>query len=94
MPPQDADVFKSMLGAVKTAVDSGVCPNYAATKRRHWRMWLAYCGRFCIDPYLRNTVDPIPLLQVFAALYRDGTIAPRKKPVKSASVSDTVLSVG
>jgi hypothetical protein len=86
--------FESYLGIVKEEVRSGVTNAYTKRKDSHWTIWVEYCEQSHLDPFLRGTTDPIPFLQVFAAQYRDGSIAPSKKSVRSKTVSDAVRSVG
>jgi hypothetical protein len=38
--------------------------------------------------------DPVPILQIFGARYRDGRIAPSKKLVRAGSVDDALRAVG
>ncbi len=94
MPRQERDDFLSDLGFVEEEVRSGVDPSYANKKDTHWDVWVEYCRKCCIDPFLHGTEDPIPYLQVFARRYHDGRVAPRGKPVKSKTVSDALCSVG
>jgi hypothetical protein len=43
---------------------------------------------------LSNVADPIPFLQVFATRYRNGTLAPSGKPVRSRTVEAALRSIG
>jgi hypothetical protein len=94
MPAQTRAKFESYLVIVQEAVRSGVTTAYSKRKDSHWELWNSYCEENCLDPFLRGTSDPIPFLQVFAAQYRDGSIAPSKNAVRSKTVSDAVRSVG
>jgi len=44
-------------------------------------MWLTFTESLQLDSSLSGIADPVPILQVFAARYRDGRIAPSKAPV-------------
>ena len=94
MPAEARTEFESYLVVVQEAVKSGVTKSYSNRKDSHWGLWESYCEKKHLDPFLRSTEDPIPFLQVFAAMYRDGTIAPSKNSVRSKTVSDAVRSVG
>jgi hypothetical protein len=47
-----------------------------------------------MDPTLQIVEDPVPFLQVFAYGYRNGTIAPSKRSVRSRTVEGALRSVG
>jgi hypothetical protein len=47
-----------------------------------------------VDPLLQDIQDPIAILQVYLQRYRDGTIAPRGKPVRSRTVEDSLRAIG
>ena len=93
MPPARRDVFTATLVAVQEAISSGVTRRTARTKDSHWKAWLSFCSDFHIDPYL-DYHDPIPYLQTFAQLYRDGTCSPSKRPVRASTVANALCSVG
>ena len=93
MPAPSRHLFHSTLVAVQESISSGVTPKTARTKDSHWKTWQAYCSMFNIDPFL-DYADPLPFLQAFAQLYRQGTISPSKKPVRSSTVSNALCSVG
>ena len=94
MPPDKAHVFKSDLRAVETAMRSSVTDAYRGKKDRHWQVWNDFCVHYGIDPFLRQSKDPVPYLQVFANHYKTGRISPSKNPVGAGTVSDAVRSVG
>ena len=94
MPTLDANVFLADLGLAQEAVTAGVTPAYAARKDAHWVIWLQFCTRFKLDPFLSNIEDPVPFLTVFAQQYRDGRLAPSQRTVSSKYVSDVVCSIG
>ena len=94
MPPAQADELSADLGLIRKAVRSGVVPGRASAANQHWQLWLAFAEGLGIDPDLTNFRDPVPVLQVFAARYRDGRIAPGHKPVRSRTVEDALRSIG
>ena len=94
LPPAAANELRADLGLVQAAVRSGVVPGRASAADRHWQIWVTFATSLSIDPWLCDVVDPIPILQVFAARYRDGRLAPCKGPVRSRTVEDAVRSVG
>lgn len=55
---------------------------------------MEFCADHGLDPFDLQGFDPVPFLQVFAARYRDGRIAPRGKPVRSGTVSEALRNVG
>ena len=61
---------------------------------RWWERWVEFCAAHSVDPWFPQGDDPIPYLQVFAARYRDGRLAPRGNPVRSGSVADALRSIG
>ena len=94
LSPAAATELRADLGLVNQAVRAGVVPGRAAAADRHWQQWLAFAASVNVDPWLHSVLDPIPLLQVFAARYRDGRLAPSHGPVRSRTVEDAVRSVG
>ena len=94
MPAEARDEFRIDLGLVKEAERAGVTSAYTKKKDTHWEVWLNFCEKVRIDPHLTAIVDPVPYLQVFGARYCDGHIAPSRRGVKSATVSDAIRSVG
>jgi len=94
MHPAVRDEFRTDLGLVQDQVRSGVVESTAKKAESAWDLWLGFCASLPLDPYFSDGGDPIPYLQVFAARYRDGRIAPRGKPVRSGTVSAAVRHVG
>lgn len=94
MPRPLGNEFKRYLVSSAEAIRSGVIDSYADKKDAHWIIWVDFCLPRKLDPFLRNFQDPIPILEVFAAQYRDGRIAPSGNPVKSRTVEDSIRSVG
>jgi hypothetical protein len=47
-----------------------------------------------VDPYLTTCKDPVPMLQIFGEIYRDGRLPPCHKPVKARTVKDRICAAG
>ena len=86
--------FCADLGLVQEAIRAGVVSSRAKAADRHLDRWVDFCGSLHVDPWLHEIVDPVPLLQVFGARYRDGRIAPSGRPVKAGTVEDAMRAVG
>jgi hypothetical protein len=71
------------LSAGNTSAQSGI-----------WRIWEHFCSTIRQDPYLQSTKDPIPLLQLFARLYRTGELAPKQHQVSAKTVGKAIRAVG
>jgi len=59
-----------------------------------WDIWWNFCNALRCDPYLLDSGDPVPILQVFAHRYQTGKISPSRAPVRSRTVGDAVHAVG
>jgi hypothetical protein len=59
-----------------------------------WDIWQDFCHTIPTDPYLHDTPDPIPVLQLFAHSYRTGAVAPTKSQVCSRTMEDALRAVG
>lgn len=94
MHPAIRNEFSRDLGLVQAAVRAGVVEQRSNTADRQWQLWLDFCATLSVDPWFREGHDPVPYLQVFAARYRDGRIAPRGKPVRSGTVEGALRSIG
>ncbi len=94
MPPATRNEFRSDLGLVAQAVRSGVVSSRARAADKQWDRWVDFCQEQGWDPWLYEFEAPVPILQVFAARYRDGRIAPSGNPVRSRTVEDALRSVG
>ena len=94
MHPQVRSEFTRDLGAAQAAVRAGVVDQRTRNANSHWLLWVDFCAECSVDPWFHDGQDPIPYLQVFAARYRDGRLAPRGQPVRSGTVSDALRSVG
>ena len=86
--------YHRALGRAQQTVRKGVCSGTDSTTASHWRLWVAHCKPLGIDPLLANMQDPVQPLQVFAELYRDGTIAPSGDIVRARTVEGAVRSIG
>jgi len=72
---------------------SSVIPKCTQTKDSHWTLWEAYCNELRVDKYLRDVEPKLPFLTVFAVRLLDGSLAPRGKPIKAASVVDYLCTI-
>jgi len=52
-----------------------------------------FCAATSSDPDSLPT-DPVPLLLLFAQRLRSGTVSPRRRPMRSRNVEDTLRAVG
>ena len=93
MQPERRRVFEASLIAVQETISSGVTKKTAKDKDRHWQVWLSFCQDYQVDPFLQYG-DPIPFLQVFGQMYREGRISLSKRTVRSPTVSNVLCSVG
>ena len=94
MSPTAAHEFGLDLGIVQEAVRAGVVPGTARAADKHWERWCDFCEETSVDPWLYEIDDPVPILQVYGARYRDGRVAPRCKPVRAGTVSDALRAIG
>ena len=94
MPSVVRVAFRADLGLVQDAMRSGVVASKASAADRQFQRWLEFCASHSVDPWFSQGDDPVPYLQVFAARYRDGRIAPGGHPVRSGTVSDALRDVG
>jgi hypothetical protein len=53
-----------------------------------------FCVAHNVDPYITTWENPVPMLQVFGEIYRDGCMVPHNKPIKARTVGDGIRSVG
>jgi hypothetical protein len=72
----------------------GVTDKRAKAVEAYWALWETFCLEHNIDPFIRICDDPMPIIQVFVQLYRDGRGAPKRNAVRSGTVEDTVCAVG
>ena len=86
--------YRRALSRAQETVRKGVCAGSDSTTASHWRLWVSHCKPLGIDPLLTNMQDPVQPLQVFAELYRDGTLAPSRDQVRARTVEGAVRSIG
>jgi hypothetical protein len=60
----------------------------------HWALWETFCLEHNMDPFVRHSDDPIPIIQVFAQRHRGGWAAPKHNAVRSGTAEDAVRVVG
>ena len=94
MSLENRNEFESDLCIVQEEVRSGVTEKYAKAKEAHWEIWLTYCEKSHVDPFLISVANRVEILQVFARRLRDGRIAPSGRQIRSKSVSDYLTLVG
>lgn len=82
------------LSLIKTAATKGISSGRTASTDSSWTIWAEFCLALACDPFLRGIADPVPLLQIFAARYRVGTLAPSGTTVKSRTVEGALRAVG
>ncbi len=60
-----------------------------------WRLWEAFCTTLGVDACLASiSGDKVPLLQLFAQPYKQGSLQASGRPVRSRTVEDAVRIVG
>lgn len=94
MDPAARTAFLSDLNSAQHAVSFGVTASRSGAADTHWRIWTDFCTQLAVDPLLQGVDDLVILLQVFLHRYRDGTIAPRGKPVRARTAEDALRSLG
>jgi hypothetical protein len=60
----------------------------------HWKIWIQFCNDMQINPGLFHIRHPIPFIQVFMQLFRNGELAPGGKPISARHAEDADCSVG
>ncbi len=94
LPPTATDALSTDFGTVQEAIRTGVVPGRATTCNNYWQRWVDYCQSIHIDPWLYKVKDPVPILQVFGARYRNGHIAPCHQTIRSGTVEDALHAMG
>jgi hypothetical protein len=84
------DELSVIKANARTAVSSGRTNSRDTT----WYIWTRFCLDLACDPFLSDIHNPLTLLQIFAARYRVGTLAPSTSPVRSRTVEGTLCAVG
>ena len=75
-------------------VSSGVSAPRATSHRNLWSHWSHFCSSLAIDPLLQNVKDPVIFLQIYARLYRQGSLPHQSSPVRSRTVEDALRAIG
>ena len=68
--------------------------SYSHSQDRAWGLWEQFCAELCVNPELHDIQAPLPLLQVFARRVRDGRSSASHRPVKSATVDNSLRAIG
>jgi hypothetical protein len=82
------------LCAIKEDAKRAISYGRASGTTTSWTIWSDFCLSLSCDPLLHDIDDPMPLLQIFAARYRVGTLAPSQSAVRSRTVEDALHAVG
>jgi hypothetical protein len=70
-------------------------PQRSGASHSIWRLWEAFCTTLGVDALLTGVgLDKVPLLQLFAQRYKQGTLQASGRPVRSRTVEDAVRVVG
>jgi len=92
--PAQRSSLQRELSDIKQTARRGIAFGRANATNTHWDLWVSFCVDLHCDPYLSELQDPVPLLQIFAHRYRNGTLAPSGSPVRSRAMEDALRSVG
>lgn len=60
---------------IQQATTSGISTKQHKSGDTMWDIWQDFCHSISTNPYLTNTDDPIPIMQLFAHRYRTGGVA-------------------
>jgi len=82
------------LSLVKETMATGINATRRGAGDTAWDVWHTFCVDLHIDPYLQTLDDLIPLLQVFAHRYRNGTLAPSGAHIRSQTVEGALRAIG
>jgi hypothetical protein len=88
------DAFRRLHELVQADVSEGVVPSRSQAASNHWILWQNFCDDFNLDSTLVSYDDPVPILQVFAYLFRNGVINASGRKVRARSVEDATRSIG
>ena len=94
LAPAARDAFRADYGAAMQACRAGVVPPRAKHRDATWFRWTQYCDGLGVDPMLSNVADPTIVLQVFAARYRSGELAPSGQITRSRTVEAALRAIG
>jgi hypothetical protein len=92
--PDGAYNLLNELSAIKETIAFGLSAGRSTSNSTTWSIWSEFCHSLAQDPFLSDISDPIPLLQIFAARYRVGTVAPSSAQVKARTVENALRAVG
>ncbi|KAI2502275.1 hypothetical protein MHU86_12164 [Fragilaria crotonensis] len=92
--PATRDQCRTDWRVIQETTAQRVSTQRAASGATAWALWEAFCASLRLDPLAIGNRDPIPLLQLYAQRYRDGTIAAGRHPVRARTVDDAVRAVG
>lgn len=82
------------LCTIKQIAATAITASRTGSQDTTWDIWCTFCQDLHIDPFLTQLDDPIPLLQIFAHKYRDGSVAPSGVAVRSRTVEGALRAVG
>ena len=68
--------FKSDLCAVEAEVRAKVTEDYSKRKDSHWKIWESYCHKTRVYPFLLEVENPVPILEIFQRILRNGRLVP------------------
>jgi hypothetical protein len=86
--------IRDELYAIKQAARHGISQSCIGGNDIAWNTWVPFCHSLHQDPWLQHIEDPLPLLQIYAARYCVGTLAPSGSPVKARTVEAALRAVG
>ena len=92
--PATRDQCRTDWRVIQETTAQRVSTQRAASGATAWALWEAFCASLRLDPLTIGHRDPIPLLQLYAQRYRDGTVAAGRHPVRARTVEDAVRAVG
>jgi hypothetical protein len=84
LPTAQANALRIDLGIVEERIKQGITAHRTKAMDKHWSRWDAFYVAHNVDPYLKTWADPIPILQVFGEIYRDGRLGPHTKNRQSS----------
>ena len=82
------------LRLVERGIERGVCPSRVAKANSVWTHWSQFCEGLGVDPGLSTYDDPLVVILLFGAQWREGRIAPSKKQVRGRTAEDAMRQVG
>ena len=92
--PHTQDLLRSDWGATTQALNSHLSTHRHTSASSTWAVWTSFCLDVGVRPDLLDVHgDRLPVLLLFAQLYRFGAVAPRHQPVRSCTVEDALRRV-